>query len=284
MLCLRGLALVLKLMLPLSMQSAAAEALRAPRVAVETMVPVEIAAVTVDPLGGQPVVLLRDAEHGGLVIISIGVAEARAIALALEGVPVPRPQTHDLLANLFGALQAELLRVLVDDLSDGTYFGLLEVQPAGDGPVLFVDARPSDALALAVRMGVPVLAAPSVLDSGREPLIDGLPAGTTVTALGVTVGEASAELRRALQLPDTPGVVVSRASGIAAERGLPSGALLLSVNGVAVASPADYLEQAGRIAANESARLRFWHRGREREIEVPGDLPRQRRAGPPIAV
>ncbi len=253
-----------------------ANPVREPRADLETLVQVELATVAVDPIFGTPLVLLRDTERVEVVLIIIGVAEARAILMAMQAVPVPRPMTHDLLAGVLEALDARLVRVLVDDLADNTFFGLLELEVKGSEETLYVDARPSDALALAARTGAPVYAAPKVLDSGRDQSYQAIQEGNVVTALGTTVVEASEALRGALGLPaDAAGVVVSRTTGVAAERGLAAGALIVELNGESVSDPMHYLRLAGAIRSDESVTIRYWHGGEYKEIKVPADLPRR---------
>lgn len=246
---------------------------RAPAVPVEDMHLVELAAVAVDSLSGTPVVLLRKPGEGDVVPISIGTSEARAILLGLRQVPVPRPMTHDLIVQMIESLGARLERVMVDAMAGGTYLGLLDLRLEGRDEPLYVDSRPSDALALAVRTGARILVAPDVLAVARGREFEDLAGGQVVTALGVTVGEVGADLREALGLPDQAGVVVSRAVGTAADLGLAPGAMILEVNGEKVQSPMQFLDLVQRTPAGAHARLLAWQDGVERLIELPTDVP-----------
>jgi bifunctional DNase/RNase len=116
-----------------------------------------------------PCLLLREAQGKHRVLpIFIGSPEATAIAFALEEVETPRPMTHDLLKDVLEELGARLERVVVSDLRDATFYAELVVSMAGD--VHTISARPSDAVALAVRFGAPVYAEEGVLDvAGRAP-------------------------------------------------------------------------------------------------------------------
>jgi len=117
----------------------------------------------VDPNSDAPVVILRE-EGGSLFLpIWIGVFEANAIALAAEGVAPRRPMTHDLMRGILEALAARLERVEIHALVEGTFLARLRVRTAGEEEAL-VDARPSDAMALALRTGAPIWAAREVLD------------------------------------------------------------------------------------------------------------------------
>jgi bifunctional DNase/RNase len=118
----------------------------------------------VDPNSDAPVVILREAEEGIFLPIWIGPFEANAIAMAAEGVEPPRPMTHDLLRSVLETLEATLVRVEIFALLEGTFHARLIVA-SREGERREVDARPSDALALAVRVDAPIWAARDVLDS-----------------------------------------------------------------------------------------------------------------------
>ena len=243
----------------------------------DDLVPVELATVGVDPAGGAPLVLLREPDSGDVVPIRIGVAEARAILMAQHDVDVPRPQTHDLVGNILAGLDAILQRVLVDDLSDGIYYGMLELAVEGrDEPVL-VDTRPSDGLALAVRSGARILVSPEILQAGEDLEYEGMEDDQVVTALGITVVEATDDLRSALGLPDRDGVIVSGVRGRAGHLGLEEGALILSVNDETPEMPMDFLDLVRATPDGQRARVRFLQDGEEEEIELSTEIPRERR-------
>jgi bifunctional DNase/RNase len=118
-----------------------------------------------------PVVLLQ--EQGGdrrVLPIYIGPEEAKAIALALEGVVTPRPMSHDLMRDLLGSLGAVVPRVVVTELQDSTFYAEIELHLAGR--VHRVSSRPSDAIALAVRVDASIYATPAVLDDAANPVAD----------------------------------------------------------------------------------------------------------------
>jgi uncharacterized protein len=131
----------------------------------------ELLGVRLELPANAPVVLLR--EQGGeqrVLPIYIGPEEAKAIALALEGVVPPRPLTHDLLRDVLGALEVSVVRVSVTSLEDRTFFAELELRV--DGRTVRVSSRPSDAIALAVRVDAPIYAAEEVLDEAAAPQED----------------------------------------------------------------------------------------------------------------
>lgn len=127
------------------------------------MIELELVGVRVELPQNQPIVLLKERDGVRYLPIWIGAVEATAIAFALQGVNPPRPMTHDLFVDVMNELGAELKAVHVTDLRDGTFFAELHLA-AGEGTYT-ISARPSDALALASRLGeVPIFGAESVLD------------------------------------------------------------------------------------------------------------------------
>jgi hypothetical protein len=127
------------------------------------MVEVVIDSIRVSLMSQQRIVILRQQNTERYLPIWIGVYEAESITIALQEVEVARPLTHDLLANVFHQLDARILRVEVVALRDDTFYGNIVVEK--DDRVLNIDARPSDALAIAVRAHVPILVARPVMDS-----------------------------------------------------------------------------------------------------------------------
>ncbi|HVT49354.1 MAG TPA: bifunctional nuclease family protein [Vicinamibacterales bacterium] len=129
------------------------------------LIEMSIKGLMIDPMTNMPIVILRDEDGQRTLPIWVGPVEANAIALQIENVAPPRPMTHDLLRNLLAGLDARLERVIISDLKDGTFYAYLEL--IRDGEVVFVDARPSDALALSIRTKAPVFVDTSVLDQAR---------------------------------------------------------------------------------------------------------------------
>lgn len=239
----------------------------------EDLVAVELATVGVNSLTGTPVVVLRDPESGDVVPIVIGPVEARAILMALQGVPVPRPMTHDLISNILAATGLRLERVLVDALIDGTYHGALDLRADDSNAPIYVDTRPSDSLALAVREGAAIFVAPEVIEAARGLEFEPLPDQEIVTALGITVVTLTDDLRVAMELGDRTGVLVSRVVGAAAEAGITAGALILSVNDETPESPMDFLDLVRGTPTGEKARIVYWDKGEQHEIELSTDVP-----------
>jgi len=127
------------------------------------MVEVVIDSIRVSLMSQQRIVILREVNAERYLPIWIGVYEAEAITIALQDVEVARPLTHDLLKNIFTSLSARIIRVEVSSLKDDTFYGNIVAEVNGN--TLNVDARPSDALNLAVRAHVPILVDRSVMDA-----------------------------------------------------------------------------------------------------------------------
>lgn len=242
--------------------------------AVDEFVEVEVATVGVTTPHGVPVVLLRDPEGGEMIPIFIGHESARAILLALRDARLARPLTHDLLGDVIGSLDARLTRVYVDDIADDTFLGMLELEVAGRDEPVRVDTRPSDGIALALRMGASIHVAPKVLDEARLITYRGLDKDQqVVTAIGITVMSPTPELREALGLPGHEGVVVTEAIGTARGAGLEPGALVLAVNGETPESPMGFLRLVHATPENERVRIRYWRDGTTEEIRLSTRVP-----------
>ncbi|HUY40366.1 MAG TPA: bifunctional nuclease family protein [Candidatus Dormibacteraeota bacterium] len=128
------------------------------------MVEVRLRAVRVDLQSNTPVLLLQETEGEGRTLpIFIGTAEATAIAYALQGVDMPRPMTHDLLRDVFGALDVEVERVVITELRAATYYAELHLRREAQRSV--VSSRPSDAVAVAVRTGSPLYVSDELMDA-----------------------------------------------------------------------------------------------------------------------
>jgi bifunctional DNase/RNase len=125
-----------------------------------------IKGLMIDPVTSMPIVILRDADGERTLPTWVGPVEANAIALQIENVSPPRPMTHDLLRNLVTDLGGQLARIVITDLKEGTFYAYLEIVKGTD--VLFVDSRPSDAIALSLRTRAPIFVEAHVLDHARS--------------------------------------------------------------------------------------------------------------------
>ena len=118
--------------------------------------------VSFDLVGKQPIVLLKTADGNKFLPIWIGHPEAAAILMKLQGASTPRPMTHDLVTDMLGELNAQVVRITVTELRESTFYAQITV--AQDGTEIEVDSRPSDAIALAIRAEAPIYAADSVIE------------------------------------------------------------------------------------------------------------------------
>ena len=132
----------------------------------EADVEVQIRGLMLDPVTNMPIVVLKDIDSDTVLPIWVGVFEANAIALELEKTPTPRPMTHDLLRNLARGLNAKVTKVVVSDLREDTFFATIWMQQENEQVTL--DARPSDAIALALRWDCPIFVSRKVLSQSRQ--------------------------------------------------------------------------------------------------------------------
>ena len=124
-----------------------------------------IKGLMVDPITNTPIVILRDSDGQRVLPIWVGIFEANAIALQIENVATPRPMTHDLLRNVIQDLKATVDRIVVCDVQDNTYYALIYVTRNGES--MAIDARPSDAIALALRSRAPIFVEETVIDHAK---------------------------------------------------------------------------------------------------------------------
>ena len=149
--------------------------------------------LVLDPNTNSPIVILQSEATGALLPIWIGIFEAHAIAMKMEGIQSPRPLTHDLLSNTIGALDGRVERIEVVDLVDNTYFA--RVYFLVHDQHYSVDSRPSDAIALALRAPSPIFVANHVLEKSRiDP--DGMPADETPPSPDLDDGEDEDETEK----------------------------------------------------------------------------------------
>src|SRR6476646_5654883 len=124
-----------------------------------------IKGLMVDPISNMPIVILRDKEGSRTLPIWVGMFEANAIALQIENVSTPRPMTHDLLRNVIHDLKASVQKIVVSDLQENTFYALIYLSLNGE--TVAIDARPSDAIALALRTRAPIFVEERVIDHAK---------------------------------------------------------------------------------------------------------------------
>ena len=125
----------------------------------------KIRGLMMDPMTNMPMVVLKEVSGAGILPIWVGIYEANAIALEIEKVLTPRPMTHDLIKLLLTGLETGVRKVVVNDLKDDTYFAVIWLEHEGE--LISVDSRPSDALAIALRLDCPIYVDETVLKTSK---------------------------------------------------------------------------------------------------------------------
>jgi uncharacterized protein len=151
----------------------------------------KVKGLALDPLSNMPIIILRDDEEKRSLPIWVGLFEANAIALELEKITTPRPMTHDLMRNILKSLDARVGKIVVNDLRDNTFFAEIYLQ-AGGGEIT-VDARPSDAIALALRAAAPIYVEEEVVTRAQKVEV------TKETEVGTGRADEQAKIREWLE-------------------------------------------------------------------------------------
>ena len=130
------------------------------------MVEMKVEGLTLDPLTNMPIIILKDLEGNRALPIWVGFFEANAIALEIEKIATPRPMTHDLMKNLISDMKAEINHILVSELKDNTFYAVINMMSGGT--TLKIDSRPSDAIALALRVKAPIYVNETVIEAAKS--------------------------------------------------------------------------------------------------------------------
>src|ERR1044072_5626746 len=129
-------------------------------------VEMKIRGLMMDPVTNMPIVVLKDINGDTVLPIWVGIYEANAIALEIEKVTTPRPMTHDLIKNVLTGLEARVDKLVVNELRDDTFFAIIWLER--EGQIISIDSRPSDALALALRVDCPIFVDDDVLKTSKQ--------------------------------------------------------------------------------------------------------------------
>jgi bifunctional DNase/RNase len=230
----------------------------------------KIKTLMVDPNTQSPVVILESVTDKKLLPIWIDIAEARAIALELEQIKPPRPLTHDLLRNILHRLGATLERAVITDLRNNIYYALLYLKSKGQE--FQIDARPSDAIALALKMHAPVFVASEVFAKAKA-----VPAakriGETQLKLGVQTQDLTPELAAVFDVGVTSGIVVAvvEPGSPAAVAGIQRGDIITRANDNAIKSTSDLDDLIRTSKTPGKIKLEIMKKGKP--ITVQLDLP-----------
>jgi bifunctional DNase/RNase len=129
-------------------------------------VEMRVRGLALDPVSNMPIILLRDEDDKRSLPIWVGIFEANAIALELEKISTPRPMTHDLIKNILDSVEAKVDKIVINDLRDNTFFAMIHLRMGEEE--ITVDSRPSDAIALALRVGAPILVEEDVVRRAKS--------------------------------------------------------------------------------------------------------------------
>ena len=237
-----------------------------------TAVETRIKTLLIDPNSQLPVVVLETVREKTPLPIWIDAPEARAIALELEHVSLPRPLTHDLIRNLLQSLGANLQRVTITELRNNTYFALLSL--AAKGQQLQIDSRPSDAIAVALRMKAPIFVSAQVLAKSKPlPAAGPARAEQTQKKLGVQAQDLTTELAKLFDSQQQKGVIVTDVllGSAAMKAGLQRGDIITRVNDQSVSSAGELEATIQDAKAAAQIRLEVIKKGKPTTIMI--DLP-----------
>jgi bifunctional DNase/RNase len=201
------------------------------------LIEMEVKNVLIDR-NGNPFILLEDKSGKKRLPIWIGFAEARAIAMELEKVEVPRPMTHDLMKNILTALEINVVKVVISDLRGSTYYA--EIHLKGKKGKWIIDARPSDAIALSLRTHSPIFAVEDVIEKGGMELSEEEGKILYSKELGIFLEELKPLVKEALELKGGLAVTEVEEGGEGEKIGLKAGDIIIGVNSEEVSTIEDF--------------------------------------------
>jgi hypothetical protein len=225
----------------------------------------EVKGVTLDAIGQNPVVLLADKEGKKALPIWIGLLEANAIDKELNNIAAPRPMTHDLLHSILTQVQVKVKEVKIVDLKDHTYYATLFLKL--NKGVIEVDARPSDAIILALKSKIPIFVAAKILEEQGIAL-------TKKNAFGERYGIRIQELTPALafnfNFKGGKGVLVAEVltGSVSETSGIKAGDIITKVNSKEVGSVQGFEEMFDTVKAGDSLRISLFREGKFQEVNL----------------
>ena len=234
-------------------------------------VEMKVKTITLDPTGQTPVVVLEGLQDKALLPIWIGNTEAASIAMELEHVTTPRPLTHDLMRNILKGLGANLNRITITDIQNNTYFANLTLQYKGQE--FQIDARPSDAIALALRMKAPIYASTQVLAKARKLPVPSKQSEELRQTFGIHVQELTPELASLFDMQIKGGVLVAdvELGSAAAQAGLQRGDIIVKVNDRTIQNVAELESSLQGSKKNRQAKIEVLRKGKNATVVL--DLP-----------
>ena len=232
----------------------------------EEVVAVEVFNVSFDHLSNAPVVILQDKDKTRGIPIWVGPFEAQAIAMEMQGVPSPRPLTHDLLKTILQDVGVQFEKAVVNELKEGTYYSRIYLTSAGKH--IEVDSRPSDAIALALRFHKPIFVVKSLLqgEAGFD-LREARGKSIAEKVRGITVQDLTEKLAAHFGLAGKEGVLVSDVTGEGNASGLKRGDVILAVGDEKVHGAANFKETIAK-QEGRGVTLRVIREGKEIEVTL----------------
>lgn len=225
----------------------------------DDMFEMTVKGVALDPRANTPIVVLEDTQGHRAFPIWIGIPEAQAIMQALEGTSTPRPTTHALLQNILQDLHVNISQITIHDLRSNTFYASISLQRGQT--TLTVDARPSDAIALALAVQAPIFATHHVLQAVRTVTLSGsLIAEQTAKTFGMHLQNLSARLSGALHVSNRNGVLVAfvEPDSLAARQGIQRGDLLTEADGQPITNLPTLIAFFKRKKSGETIVLQVW--------------------------
>lgn len=231
-----------------------------------TYTEMEVKGVTVETIGNNPVVLLADKEEKKVLPIWIGLLEANAIDKELKKTVSPRPMTHDLLQSILAHVQVKVKEIRIIDLKDSTYYATLFLK--SNKEVIEMDARPSDAIILALKSKTPILVATKILDEQGIAL-------TLKSAhserFGIRIQELTPALASHFNFKGKKGVLVSEVvpSSVSDTAGIKAGDIIIKLNSKEVSSVQQFEAIFDTLGAENPVRIFFFRDNKSREVDLP---------------
>ena len=223
----------------------------------------EVKGVRLEPIGHNPVVLLADKEGKKALPIWVGLLEANAIDKELKNITSPRPMTHDLLHSILTQVQAKVKEVKIVDLKDHTYYATLFLKL--NKGVIEVDARPSDAIILALKSKIPILVSAKILEEQGIALTQ---ENTFGERYGIRIQELTPALASHFNFKGKKGVLVSEVlpSSLSEVSGIKAGDIVTKINSKEVGSVQEFEEMFDTIKAGDLLRILLFREDKFQEI------------------
>lgn len=229
-------------------------------------VEMKVRTITVDPASQTPVVVLEGLQDKALLPIWIGNTEAASIAMELEHITTPRPLTHDLMRNILKGLGANLNRITITEIRNNTYFANLTLQHKGQE--FQIDSRPSDAIALALRMKAPIYASPQVLAKARKLPGPSKQSEELRQTLGIHAQDLTPELASLFDIQVKGGVLVAdvELGSAGVQAGLQRGDIILKVNDRTIQNVAELESSLQGSKKNRQVKIEVLRKGKNSTV------------------